>query len=78
MTRATSFRENLEVTVLIVCHLSSLLILDCMSSIMPSKGEASLLGDDSEDELLPYLKKNGIALEHEKTTIYIHVVIEEK
>lgn len=38
---------------LIVCHRSSLLILDCISSITPSNGEASLLGEDSEAELLP-------------------------
>jgi len=36
-----------------VCHLSSLLILNCISSIIPSKGAASLLGEDSEAELLP-------------------------
>lgn len=43
---------------LIACHRSSLLILDCISSITPSTGETtSLLGDDSEDELLPCFAK---------------------
>lgn len=42
-----------EITVLIACHRSSLLILDCISSITPSNGEASLLGEESEAELLP-------------------------
>lgn len=43
---------------LIACHLSRRLILDCMSSIAPSSGEASLLGDDSEDVLLPCSHNN--------------------
>lgn len=42
-------------TVLIMCHLSSLLILDCISSIAPSNGEAPLRGEDSEAELQPCL-----------------------
>lgn len=41
-------------TVLIASHRSSLLILDCMSSMIPSNGDdASLLGEDSEVVLLP-------------------------
>lgn len=40
------------VTVLIVFNHSSLLILDCMSSSVASKGETSRLCEDSEAELL--------------------------
>jgi len=44
----------LSLTVLIASQRSSLLILDCMSSMIPSSGDdASLLGDDSEAVLLP-------------------------
>lgn len=40
-------------TVFIASHLSSLLILDCISSIMLSIGEITLLDEDSEEELHP-------------------------
>lgn len=46
-------RKGVALTVLMVCHRSSLLILDCMSSIIPSIGDTSRHGEDSEAELLP-------------------------
>lgn len=48
-------RKGIGSTVLIACHRSSLLILDCMSSITPSIGETSRLGEDSDAVQLPCL-----------------------
>ena len=59
-TREKIEGNSRESTVLMVCHRSSLLILDCMSSIMPSIGEASLLCEDSDGVLPPCLVHQNI------------------